>query len=157
MLELSASLSSPVVARSRSHGRPGPTAGASRGLSSPAPRAARVLEQQLSGSMHVQAATKRRSVSTAGGPQLKRLRHGAAVTAAAAVAAPTSPGPSKTDTKTLLRKVLRLVHPDKYMSNPSAQEVNSQSLKARGPAIRSTSVLVGARIQRPGPAAARSC
>lgn len=70
-------------------------------------------------------------------PRLKRFR-GARQVAAFAAATATRPSPSrhKIDQKALLRRVLRVVHPDKYMANPQAREVNSQALKVRRVAAR---------------------
>jgi hypothetical protein len=49
---------------------------------------------------------------------------------AAVASPPFSPSaPLDADAKVLLRKVLRSVHPDKYMANPRAREVNSASLQ----------------------------
>ena len=74
---------------------------------------------------------KRRSAASAGGPEPKRRRAGAvAAAASSARAAARSPGPKgRVDDKTQLRRVLRLIHPDKYMGNKEAYEINSQSLK----------------------------
>jgi hypothetical protein len=51
-------------------------------------------------------------------------------TRAAVASPPISPSaPLDADAKVLLRKVLRSVHPDKYMANPRAREINSASLQ----------------------------
>lgn len=94
-------------------------------------RAAR--EQRTLGREIVSRSLKRQSSACgllAAEPRLKRLRGARHVTSAATATAFPSPSRHKIDQKALLRRVLRVVHPDKYMANPQARDVNSQALKA---------------------------
>lgn len=94
-----------------------------------------VREQRALGREIVSRSLKRHSSTvglSAAEPRLKKFRGACPVTTcAAATAARPSPSRHKIDQKALLRRVLRVVHPDKYMAIPLAREVNSQSLKVR--------------------------